>query len=117
VIQKAFDMIGKLDNTLLFANAFNRPNTLEYKQMLPLNTNDDKKMSRRLGEALDRNPSAIFDHARGLRNQSGHPTGENVSAEDAEAGLLLFPGFCELADKIVEELSKIEPVVEETTDG
>jgi hypothetical protein len=68
------------------------------------------KLPKELGDALDRKLSAIFDHARGLRNQSGHPTGEQVSAEDAEAGLLLFPGFCELVDKIVGALSKEETV-------
>lgn len=76
----------------------------------------DKKLPKELGDALDRKLSAIFDHARSLRNQSGHPTGEDVSAEDAEAGLLLFPGFCELVDKIVGELSKTETVVEGNTD-
>ena len=59
-----------------------------------------KKLPRRLGEALHRKLSAIFDHARSLRNQSGHPTGEEVSAEDAEAGLLLFPGFYQLVDEL-----------------
>jgi hypothetical protein len=63
-----------------------------------------KKLPRELGDALDRKLSAIFDHARGLRNQSGHPTGEDVSSEDAEAGLLLFPGFYELVDKIAAQL-------------
>lgn len=67
----------------------------------------NKKLPKELGDALDRKLAAIFDHARGLRNQSGHPTDEDVSAEDAEAGLLLFPGFCELADKIVREISKL----------
>lgn len=65
----------------------------------------NKKLRKELGDALDRKLSAIFDHARGLRNQSGHPTGEEVSAEDAEAGLLLFPGFCELVDKLVVQLA------------
>jgi hypothetical protein len=63
-----------------------------------------KKLPRELGEAIDRKLSAIFDHARGLRNQSGHPTGEDIPAEEAEAGLLLFPGFCELVDKLVAQL-------------
>lgn len=63
-----------------------------------------KKLPKELGDALDRKLSAIFDHARGLRNQSGHPTGEDVSAEDAEAGLLLFPGFYEMVDKIAAQL-------------
>ena len=65
----------------------------------------NKKLPKELGDALDRKLSAIFDHARGLRNQSGHPTGEEVSAEDAEAGLLPFPGFCELVDKLVVQLA------------
>ena len=64
----------------------------------------DKKLPKELGDALDRKLSAIFDHARGLRNESGHPTGEEVSAEDAEAGLLLFPGFYELVDKLIAQL-------------
>lgn len=64
-----------------------------------------KKLPGELGDALDRKVSAIFDHARGLRNQTGHPTGEVVSAEDAEAGLLLFPGFYELVDKLISHIS------------
>jgi hypothetical protein len=48
-----------------------------------------------LGEAWDRDLAAVFDRARRLRNRAGHPTGEEVSAGDAEAGLLLFPGFYE----------------------
>lgn len=53
-----------------------------------------QKLPGHLRDALDRKLSAVFDHARGLRNQSGHPTEADVSYEDAEAGLLLFPGFC-----------------------
>lgn len=64
----------------------------------------NKKLPKELGDALDRKLSAIFDHARGLRNESGHPTGEDVSVEDAEAGLLLFPGFYELVDKLIAQL-------------
>jgi hypothetical protein len=64
----------------------------------------DKKLPQELSEALDRKISAIFDHARGLRNQSGHPTEAEISADDAEAGLLLFPGFFELMDKIIAQL-------------
>jgi hypothetical protein len=70
----------------------------------------NKNLPKELGEALDRKLFPIFDYARGLRNQSGHPTGEQVSAGDAEAGLLLFPGFCELVHKIVGALSKAETV-------
>jgi hypothetical protein len=64
----------------------------------------EKKLPPKLGDALDRKLSAIFDHARGLRNQSGHPTDVEVPAEDAEAGLLLYPGFCELVDKLIQEM-------------
>lgn len=69
----------------------------------------EQKLPRDLGDALDRKLSAIFDHARGLRNESGHPTGEEVSAEDAEAGLLLCPGFYELVDRLIAELSGLGP--------
>ncbi len=61
---------------------------------------DSKKLPGPLGDALDRKLSAIFDHARVLRNDSGHPTGVEVSGEDAEAGLLLFPGFYALVDDL-----------------
>ncbi len=71
------------------------------------NLKSNKKLPKKLGDALDRKLSAIFDHARGLRNESGHPTGEDVSAEDAEAGLLLFPGFYELVDKLIAQLREL----------
>ena len=58
-----------------------------------------------LSNALDRKISAIFDHARGLRNKSGHPTGADVSSEDAEAGLLLLPGFYVLINDLISHLS------------
>lgn len=67
----------------------------------------EKRLPHDLGDALDRKLSAIFDHARALRNESGHPTGEEVSAEDAEAGLLLFPGFYERVDKLISWLAEL----------
>jgi hypothetical protein len=67
-----------------------------------------KQLPAPLADALDRKLSAIFDHARGLRNQSGHPTGADVSADDAEAGLLLFPGFYELVNNLCQHLSHME---------
>jgi hypothetical protein len=72
-----------------------------------VNLRDQKGLSRELGDALDRKLSAVFDHARGLRNQSGHPTGESVSEDDAEAGLLLFPGFYELVDQLISAVSQL----------
>ncbi len=65
----------------------------------------EKKLPGNLADALDRKLSAIFDHARALRNESGHPTGTDISADDAEAGLLLFPGFHSFAVQLCEQLS------------
>ncbi len=69
----------------------------------------DKRLPGTVADALDRKLSAVFDHARVLRNQSGHPMGADVSAEDAEAGLLLFPGFYVLADGLCEHLAALKP--------
>ena len=44
-----------------------------------------------LADGFDRKLVSIFEHARVLRNKSGHPTGEDVSQKEAQAGLLLFP--------------------------
>lgn len=66
---------------------------------------DDKKLPGNLADALDRRLSSVFDYARGLRNQSGHPTGADVSAGAAEAGLLLFPDFHALVNDLCEQLS------------
>jgi len=64
-----------------------------------------KDLSGKLADALDRKLTPIFDHARGLRNASGHPTGSEVSGEDAEASLLLFPGFYVLVDELCAQLA------------
>lgn len=66
-----------------------------------------RRLPNELGDALDRKLSSIFDHVRIQRNQAGHPTGEPVSAEDAEAGLLMFPGFYAFADKLIKALSSL----------
>lgn len=62
-----------------------------------------------LSDALDRKLSAIFDHARGLRNKSGHPTEDDVSADDAEAGLLMFPGFYGFVNDLCKNLMTGKP--------
>ncbi|KPJ77410.1 MAG: hypothetical protein AMK72_11900 [Planctomycetes bacterium SM23_25] len=64
----------------------------------------DKRLPRALADALDRKLTPIFEHARGLRNKSGHPTGTDVSADEAEAGLLLFPGFYGFVDGLCKHL-------------
>ncbi len=58
------------------------------------------KLPGHLSDGLDRRLSAIFDHARRLRNEQGHPVDKPISAEDAEAGLLLFPGFYTFVDEV-----------------
>jgi hypothetical protein len=65
---------------------------------------EDGKLTGELADAIDRKLTPIFEHARGLRNAHGHPTGAEVSAEDAEAGLLLFPGFYVLVDRLLGHL-------------
>jgi len=62
---------------------------------------EDGKMAGDLADAIERKLSPIFEHARGLRNAHGHPSGAEVSDEDAEAGLLLFPGFYALVDRLL----------------
>jgi hypothetical protein len=65
---------------------------------------EEKRLPLALADALDRRLFAIFDHARLLRNESGHPTGRDVSSEEAEAGLLLFPGFYAFVDGLCKHL-------------
>ncbi len=65
----------------------------------------EKRLPGPLADALDRKLTPIFEHARGLRNKSGHPTGIDVSADEAEAGLLLFPGFYAFVDGLCRHLS------------
>jgi hypothetical protein len=61
-------------------------------------------LPRDLSDTLERTLTPTFVRARGLRNQHGHPTRVDVSAEDAEAGLLLFPGFYAVVDRIQQHL-------------
>ncbi|MDY7011108.1 MAG: hypothetical protein SVV80_10210, partial [Planctomycetota bacterium] len=63
------------------------------------------KLPGAMGDAIDRKLSAIFDHARALRNKSGHPTEADVSGDDAQAGLLLFPGFYAFIDDLCKHMS------------
>jgi len=73
--------------------------------LIQLRGDNDKQLPGALADALDRKLTPIFEHARGLRNKSGHPTGIDVSADEAEAGLLLFPGFYEFVDGLCGHLS------------
>jgi hypothetical protein len=73
-----------------------RQNLLARKQTLP----------SEIADKLDRKLSPVFDYARMLRNASGHPTGIPVAAEDAEAGLLLFPGFYAMCNRIIQAINE-----------
>ncbi len=64
------------------------------------NGEKQKALPSSVSDAFERRLSPIFDHARILRNQTGHPTGAEVTVEEAEAGLLLFPGFYAFVDEI-----------------
>jgi hypothetical protein len=68
---------------------------------------DDKKLPGEIADVLERRMTALYDHARALRNKCGHPTEENVTRDEALSGLLLFPGFYELIDKVIKALSAI----------
>ncbi|MBI5722478.1 MAG: hypothetical protein HZA50_00860 [Planctomycetes bacterium] len=65
---------------------------------------NEKKLPGTLGDAIDRKLSPIFEHARSLRNKTGHPTGVDVTSEDAEASLLLFSGFHGLVSDLCKNL-------------
>jgi hypothetical protein len=61
----------------------------------------DKKLPGDVADALDRKLTPIFEFARALRNTGGHPTAAPVTAEEAEAALLLFPGFYFFANDVM----------------
>jgi hypothetical protein len=70
---------------------------------------EDKKLPREITDVLDRRITALFDHARALRNRSGHPTVGEVTRDEALSGLLLFPAFYAFVDKVLTALSALAP--------
>lgn len=66
----------------------------------------EKKLPGHLRDALDRKLTPIFEQARGLRNKAGHPTVLEVTEDEAEANLLLFPSFYFLIDDLIKELRR-----------
>lgn len=62
----------------------------------------EKALHGKLSDALDRKLTPIFELARGLRNRAGHPTAEEVTSEEAEGNLLLFPSFYFLVADLIE---------------
>lgn len=65
----------------------------------------ERRLPGAISDALDRKLTPIFEYARALRNASGHPTAVPVSHEDAEASLLLFPGFYIFVDSVMRAVS------------
>lgn len=53
-----------------------------------------------LADGWERRITSVFEHARGLRNKAGHPTGVEASAREAEAVLLTFPDFYARVDAV-----------------
>ena len=68
---------------------------------------DDRKIVGDLRDGVDHKLSPIFEHARGLRNRSGYPTGDEVGTDDAEAALLLFPGFYRYAVALMAKVAAL----------
>lgn len=54
---------------------------------------DDQKLLGAFADAWDRYVVAAFEHVRVLRNSAGHPTGAEITAQEAEGALLMFPTF------------------------
>lgn len=52
----------------------------------------------------ERSITGVFEHARRLRNKTGHPTGAIVTYEKALAGLLLFPGFYDDVQNLIDAM-------------
>jgi hypothetical protein len=59
-----------------------------------------------LAEPLERRLAGPFEHARGLRNENGHPTGKTASEDDARSAVVLFPPFYGYAEALRRELEK-----------
>lgn len=64
----------------------------------------DRRVSGDLTDAIERRLTPMFERTRWLRNKSGHPTGADVPEEEAEAGLLLFPDYCEYVSRWIAAL-------------
>jgi hypothetical protein len=65
---------------------------------------DERRVPGDLTDAIERRLTPMFERTRWLRNKSGHPTGADVPEEEAEAGLLLFPDYCEYVSKWIAAL-------------
>ena len=111
LLAEAFSKVGGPQATKVSKLAANIPSKIsalfDAISNALMNLNGPQKLPGNLRDALDRKLLPVFEHARGLRNKSGHPTTAEVSDQDAEAGLLLFPGFCDIIYKFIEHLNGI----------
>jgi hypothetical protein len=53
---------------------------------------------------LTQHIDGIYDLIRRTRNDAGHPTGKRMERSETHALLLLFPTYCETADKLMDWL-------------
>ena len=68
----------------------------------------EKKLPHDIADVLDRKLTPIFEHSRALRNASGHPTAGSITDDDAEAALILFPGFYLLVNDVLRTLDEMK---------
>jgi hypothetical protein len=80
---------GRLTTNLSAASPVSISRFFEDVRGALLNYAKDGNFPSKLADALDRKPTPIFERARGLRNRAGHPTADEVTADEAEGGLLL----------------------------
>ncbi len=74
----------------------------------------EKELPHDIADALDRKLTPIFEYSRALRNASGHPTAGSITDDDAEAALILFPGFYLLVNDVLRTLDKMKAPGAET---
>jgi hypothetical protein len=48
----------------------------------------------------------IYDFIRRYRNDAGHPSGTKIERQECQALLLLFPAYCQTADRVIEWLKQ-----------
>ncbi|MCW8129379.1 MAG: hypothetical protein KIS92_03260 [Planctomycetota bacterium] len=64
-----------------------------------------KSLPSNLGDDLHVMLDRIFDLIRTARNEAGHPTGKVVDRDAVRANLILFPGYCRRAYRLIEHFS------------
>lgn len=70
---------------------------------------DDQKLLGPFADAWDRYVVAAFEHVRVLRNSAGHPTGAEITAQEAEGALLMFPTFYARMQGLTTQIANAAP--------